>query len=96
MEENLEPSNKGINEKSDNPTDSNSEVEKVSKSDKINNQEKEINLTENVNDSKISSAAKVEIKKNDQPTNTIPKPKKELPIEKSLFKNLLIFILYPV
>ena len=95
MEENLEPSNKGINEKSDNPTDSNSEVEKVSKSDKINNQEKEINLTENVNDSKISSAAKVEIKKNDQPTNTIPKPKKELPIEKKPFQEFINLHLIP-
>ena len=35
MEENLEPSNKGIDEKTDNPTESNSEVTKVSKLGKI-------------------------------------------------------------
>ena len=81
MEENSEPNIKGINEKNGNPTDSNSEVEKVSKSDKINNQDKESNLTENINDSKISGVAKVEIKKNDQPTKPIPKQKKETPRE---------------
>jgi len=46
MEENLEPSNKINNVKSENTTDSNSEVIKAPTSEKINTQEEEINLKE--------------------------------------------------
>ena len=96
MEENLEPSNKGNNEKSDNTAATNSEVIKVSNSEKINNQEKEINPKENGNNSINNLVSKVEIKNdNDQPNKTIPKPKKEIPLEKKPFQEFINIHLIP-
>ena len=96
MEENLEPSNKVNNEKSDNTAATNSEVIKVSNSEKINNQEKEINPKENGNNSINNLVSKVEIKNdNDQPNKTIPKPKKELPVEKKPFQEFINIHLIP-
>ena len=96
MEENLEPSNKGNNEKSDNTAATNSEVIKVSNSEKINNQEKEINPKENENNSINNLVSKVEINNdNDQPNKTIPKPKKEIPIEKKPFQEFINIHLIP-
>ena len=96
MEENLEPSNKGNNEKSDNTAATNSEVIKISNSEKINNQEKEINPKENENNSINNLVSKVEINNdNDQPNKTIPKPKKEIPIEKKPFQEFINIHLIP-
>ena len=96
MEENLEPSNKGNNEKSDNTAATNSEVIKVSNTEKINNQEKEINPKENENNSINNLVSKVEINNdNDQPNKTIPKPKKEIPIEKKPFQEFINIHLIP-
>ena len=96
MEENLEPSNKINNEKSDNTAATNSEVIKISNSEKINNQEKEINPKENENNSINNLVSKVEINNdNDQPNKTIPKPKKEIPIEKKPFQEFINIHLIP-
>ena len=96
MEENLEPSNKGNNEKSDNTAATNSEVIKVSNTEKINNQEKEVNPKENENNSINNLVSKVEINNdNDQPNKTIPKPKKEIPIEKKPFQEFINIHLIP-
>ena len=96
MEENLEPSNKVNNEKSDNTAATNSEVIKVSNTEKINNQEKEINPKENENNSINNLVSKVEINNdNDQPNKTIPKPKKEIPIEKKPFQEFINIHLIP-
>ena len=96
MEENLEPSNKGNNEKSDNTAATNSEVIKVSNTEKIDNQEKEINPKENENNSINNLVSKVEINNdNDQPNKTIPKPKKEIPIEKKPFQEFINIHLIP-
>ena len=62
MEENLEPNSEVNNEISDNTTKSNSEEIKLSKSETINNSEKEINIVENSIDSKKDTVSKVEIK----------------------------------
>ena len=96
MEENLEPNNKVNNEKSDNTAATNSEVIKVSNTEKINNQEKEINPKENENNSINNLVSKVEINNdNDQPNKTIPKPKKEIPIEKKPFQEFINIHLIP-
>ena len=86
MEENLEQ-NKEV---SDNTNKSNSEEIKEPKS------EKEINMHENNDNSQNNSASKVDIKnENDTPTNNIPKPKKELPIEKKPFQEFINIHLIP-
>ena len=76
MEENLDKNNEVNKEISDNTTKSNSEEIKESKSEKV------------INES--NSASKVVMKNEiDSPKIPITKPKKELPVEKSLSKNLL-------
>ena len=92
MEENLEPNN----EISDNINEPNSSEINVSKSEKINNQKKEINLNENSNNSKNNFVPKVDIKEdNDSPVKTIPKQIKELPIEKKPFQEFINIHLIP-
>ena len=79
MEENLEPNSEVNNEISDNTTKSNSEEIKVSKSETINNSEKEINISENSIDSKKDPVSKVEIKNdNDSDLKKDPVSKVEI------------------
>ena len=92
MEENLESNN----EISDNVNEPNSSEINVSKSEKINNQEKEININENSNNSKNSLVPKVDKKDdNDSPVKTIPKQIKEPPIEKKPFQEFINIHLIP-
>ena len=89
MEENLEPNNKASNEISDNATKSNSEEIKEPKS--------EVQVIKGNNSiSQNNSAPKVDIKNgNDIPVKNIPKPKKELPIEKKPFQEFVNVHLIP-
>ncbi|MCR8540281.1 MAG: DUF2996 domain-containing protein [Prochlorococcus marinus CUG1439] len=79
MEENLEKNN----EISNNNNKSNSEEIKECTSEKV------INMNEN-NSSKVDKK-----NENDTPTKTIPKPKKELPIEKKPFQEFINIHLIP-
>ena len=89
MEENLEPNNKAANEISDDATKSNSEEIKESKSEVQN-------ITGNNSISQDNSAPKVVIKNgNDIPVKNIPKPKKEIPIEKKPFQEFVNVHLIP-
>ena len=89
MEENLEPNNKATNEISDNATNSNSEEIKEPKSELLD-------IKGNNSISQNNSAPKVEIKNgNDIPVKNIPKPKKELPIEKKPFQEFVNVHLIP-
>ena len=89
MEENLEPNNKATNEISDNATKSNSE--------KIKEPISELqDIKGNNSISQNNSAPKVDIKNgNDIPVKNIPKPKKELPIEKKPFQEFVNVHLIP-
>ena len=90
MEENLERNNgvnKGISNKT---TRSNSEEIKDSSS------EKDININANNTQPQSNSTPKVEMKnENDSSVKTIPKPKKELPIEKKPFQEFINIHLIP-
>ena len=89
MEENLEPNNKATNEISDNATKSNSEEVKEPKSEVLD-------IKGNNSISQNNSAPKVDIKNgNDIPVKNIPKPKKELPIEKKPFQEFVNVHLIP-
>jgi len=89
MEENLEPNNKATNEISDNATKSNSEEIKEPKSEVLD-------IKGNNSISQNNSAPKVDIKNgNDIPVKNIPKPKKELPIEKKPFQEFVNVHLIP-
>ncbi len=89
MEENLEPNNKATNEISDNATKSNSEEIKEPKSEVLD-------IKGNNSISQNNSAPKVDIKNgNDIPVKNIPKPKKELPIEKKPFQEFINVHLIP-
>ena len=90
MEENLEPNNEVNNDISNNNIKSNSEEIKVIKSEKVTNMNKNIdNLPKN-------SFSKVDLKnENDTPAKTIPKQKKELPIEKKPFQEFINVHLIP-
>ena len=89
MEENLEPNNKATNEISDNATKSNSEEIKEPKSEKLD-------IEGNNSISQNNSAPKVDINKgNDITVKNIPKPKKELPIEKKPFQEFVNVHLIP-
>ena len=88
MEENLDLS-KNNTENSNNNNKTNTEKLKVSNSGKINNQEN-INIKkENNINSKNNSAPNVDIDKHVSSSNTIPKPKKELPVEKKPFQEFV-------
>jgi len=90
MEENLEPNNEVNNEISDNITKTNFEEIKKPISDKV------IDVNENKvnsqNDSDPNLGKKNEI---ETPVKTIPKPKKELPIEKKPFQEFINIHLIP-
>ena len=89
MEENLEPNNKTTNEISDNATKSNSEEIKEPKSEVLD-------IKGNNSISQNNSAPKVDLKNgNDIPVKNIPKPKKELPIEKKPFQEFVNVHLIP-
>ena len=89
MEENLEPNNKATNEISDNATKSNSEEIKEPKSDLLD-------IKGNNSISQNNSAPKIDLKNgNDIPVKNIPKPKKELPIEKKPFQEFINVHLIP-
>ena len=89
MEENLVPNNKATNEISDNATKSNSEEIKEPKSEVLD-------IKGNNSISQNNSAPKVDIKNgNDKTVKNIPKPKKELPIEKKPFQEFINVHLIP-
>ena len=89
MEENLEPNNKATNEISENATKSNSEGIKEPKSEVLD-------IKGNNSISQNNSSPKVDIKNgNDIPVKNIPKPKKELPIEKKPFQEFVNVHLIP-
>jgi len=86
MEENLEPNN----EISDKNNKTNSEEIENSIS------EKGVNMKENNSKSQINTSPKVDIQNNnDTPAKTIPKLKKELPIEKKPFQEFINIHLIP-
>ena len=89
MEENLEPNSEVNNEISNKTNKSTSEEIKESKS------EKDLNLKEN--SPKLQNHAPEVDKNNDNdtPAKTIPKPKKELPIEKKPFLEFINIHLIP-
>ena len=89
MEENLETNNKATNEISDNATKSNSEEIKEPKSEILD-------IKGNNSISQNNPASKVDIKNGiDIPVKNIPKPKKELPIEKKPFQEFVNVHLIP-
>ena len=89
MEENLELNNKATKEISDNATKSNSEEIKEPKSEVLD-------IKGNNSISQNNSVSKVDIKnENDIPVKNIPKPKKELPIEKKPFQEFVNVHLIP-
>ena len=90
MEENLEPNIETNNKTSKNTNKSN--VEEI----KENTSEEATNKSENYVDSQNNSDPNVEKKmQNDVPSKIIPKPKKELPIEKKPFQEFVNIHLIP-
>ena len=89
MEENLELNS----EISDNSNISNSEKIEISKPEQKLNHENDIN--NNIKNSNINADSKVEIKNDNPPINTVPKPKKELPVEKKPFQEFINLHLIP-
>ena len=94
MEENLESNNEIKNEISDEKNEPKSEGIEASKSEKIVNQIKKININENEPNSKNNLVSKFD-NKDDPPKKEIPKPKKELPIEKKPFQEFINTHLIP-
>ncbi len=89
MEEKLEPNNKPTNEITDNATKSNSEEIKEPKSEVLD-------IKGNNSISQNNSSPKIDIKNgNDIPIKNIPKPKKELPLEKKPFQEFVNVHLIP-
>jgi len=84
MEESLEPNTEVIKEISDKSNKPDSEGIKESITEKVTNTD------ENIPNSQNNSAPKVDLKKeNIIPVKNIPKPKKELPIEKKPFQEFI-------
>ena len=84
MEENFEPNNEVIKDISDKSNKPNSEGIKESITEKVTNEDENIPKLQN------DSAPKVDLKKeNVIPVKNIPKPKKELPIEKKPFQEFI-------
>ena len=84
MEESLEPNTEVIKEISDKSNKPDSEGIKESINEKVTNTD------ENIPNSQNNSAPKVDLKKeNIIPVKNIPKPKKELPIEKKPFQEFI-------
>ena len=96
MKENLEPNNEINIEIKDNTKKSNTEELIMSNSEKLNDQEKEIKVEKNTNNSENKIISNVETN-NDKtaPNKNIPKPKKELPIEKKPFQEFINTHLIP-
>ena len=89
MEENLDKNNEANKEISDNTTKSNSEEIKEPNSEVLNTKG-------NNSISQNNSAREIDIKNgNDIPVKNIPKPKKELPIEKKPFQEFINVHLIP-
>ena len=94
MEENLELNNEVNNKISDSTNNPNSAEIKVPISKKIDNQGTEIN--KNSSNSENNLYSKVDLKNdNNSPDKIIPKPKKELPIEKKPFQEFINMHLIP-
>ena len=90
MAENLDPKNKANHELSDDAIKSNGEELKQSKS------ENAVIMNENNANSQNNSAPKNDLKnENNTPVKTVPKPKKELPIEKKPFQEFINMHLIP-
>ncbi len=90
MEENLESNNETNKEKSEKAYKSNSEEIKDTKFDEITK------INDKKTNSENSSANKTNnTNANDSPDKTIPKPKKELPLEKKPFQEFINFHLIP-
>jgi len=90
MAENLDPNNKVNHEFSDDTNKSNEEELKPPK------QEKVVIMNENNAKSKNNSAPKIDLNnENNTPVKTVPKPKKELPIEKKPFQEFINIHLIP-
>ena len=92
MAENLEPNNKVNNEISENSNKSNSEEIKESKTEEVYNTDK----NDDNSQSNANSVPKDVIKnEEDAPAKNIPKPKKELPLEKKPFQEFINIHLIP-
>ena len=90
MEENLEPNTNVNDEISKNNNKFNMEEIKETKSEKI------ININENKANEQNNSVSKIDIKnENVTPAKIIPKPKKELPLEKKPFQEFINIHLIP-
>ena len=90
MAENLDSKNKANHELSDDAIKSNGEELKQSKS------ENAVIMNENNANSQKNSAPKNDLKnENNTPVKTVPKPKKELPIEKKPFQEFINIHLLP-
>ncbi|MBO8204552.1 DUF2996 domain-containing protein [Prochlorococcus marinus] len=94
MEKNLELNNDVNNKISDSTNKSNSGEIKVPKSEKIDHQGTEINKNSSNSENNLDS--KIDLKNdNNSPDKIIPKPKKELPIEKKPFQEFINMHLIP-
>ena len=90
MEENLEPSKEIYRDISEKTNKLNSEEKKEPESEKV------LDLNENNINSQNNSSPKLDKKnENEKPTKTIPKPIKELPIEKKPFQEFINIHLIP-
>ena len=96
MEENLESDNKNNDKISDNTYKTETPETIVSKSENTNNQKKESNLNNNGNNSKNNLIPNEDLKnENNLTPKTIPKPKKDIPIEKKPFQEFINIHLIP-
>ena len=96
MEDNLETNNEVNNEISKNTNKTNLDEVKETNSEKINKQEKGIDLHENTANSKNNFAPKADISnENATPAKTNPIQKKEIPIEKKPFQEFINIHLIP-
>ena len=96
MEENLDSKDVVNNDIPDQTNKSNSSEVKVTKSEKINNEEKVVKINEDSKVKKNDIVSKVDINNDDvQPVKDIPKPQKELPVEKKPFQEFINIHLIP-
>ena len=90
MDEDLKPNNEVNVEISDKTNKSNSEEKKETKSEEV------LNINQNNPNSENNSVPKIDKKsENETPTKTIPKPIKEIPIEKKPFQEFINIHLIP-
>jgi len=96
MEENLDSKDVVNNDISDQTNKSNSSEEKVTKSEKINHEEKVVKINDDIKIKKNDLVSKVDINNSDvKPVKDIPKPQKELPVEKKPFQEFINIHLIP-